>query len=205
MMKKTICIILIIILSITSFPIISSASNSDDFYCQYSGSTTASYGYKPNCTFTITQIVGDKFRGSFVATNLGSYNLSKQVEGTIYRHDYSFTCQFSIPEFYNTWFSILVHPYQGYCQCVTAGNWHFEDFEMTGTRFSFSNDEESILDDNLNIDDVKLCMNLSYFSYDVKSDRKIPDTLNSELDNLVGYDNDSLEMHNYSKKQIQTM
>ena len=72
-MKKSMCILLVIILTLTSFPIIASASNSNDFYCQYSGSTTASYGYKPNCTFTITQIVGDKFRGTFSAQNIDSF------------------------------------------------------------------------------------------------------------------------------------
>ncbi len=51
------------------------ASNADhDYYVQYSGSTDASWGYHPNCTFTVNKIVGDKFRGAFSATNLGKYN-----------------------------------------------------------------------------------------------------------------------------------
>lgn len=59
------------------YPLTVYADDSDNVYCQYTGSTTASWGYKPNCTFTVNKIVGDKFKGSFVATNLGSYNLSK--------------------------------------------------------------------------------------------------------------------------------
>lgn len=124
-MKKFLSITLSVILMLSIIPLTVYADDSDNVYCQYTGSTTTSWGYKPNCTFTVNKIVGDKFKGSFVATNLGSYNLSKQVEGTVYKSINSFTCQFSIPEYYNTWFSILVHPYQGYCQCVTAGNWHF--------------------------------------------------------------------------------
>ena len=72
-MKKSICILLVIILTLTSFPIIASASNSNDFYCQYSGSTTASYGYKPYCTFTINKIVGNRFSGTFLAQNMDSF------------------------------------------------------------------------------------------------------------------------------------
>ena len=37
------------------------ADDSDNVYCQYTGSTTANWGYKPNCTFTVNKIVGDKF------------------------------------------------------------------------------------------------------------------------------------------------
>lgn len=176
------------------------ADDSDNVYCQYTGSTTASWGYKPNCTFTVNKIVGDKFKGSFVATNLGSYNLSEQVEGTVYKDINSFTCQFSIPEYYNTWFSILVHPYQGYCQCVTAGNWHFEDFEMTGTKFSYGNDDSELGKDDIDINDVKLCMNLSNAAYDIKNNSEVPDTLKTLLDNIEGYNQNSLKIYNYTVK-----
>lgn len=179
------------------------ADDSDNVYCQYTGSTTASWGYKPNCTFTVNKIVGDKFKGSFVATNLGSYNLSKQVEGTVYKDINSFTCQFSIPEYYDTWFSILVHPYQGYCQCVTAGNWHFEDFEMTGTKFSYGNDDSELGKDDIDINDVKLCMNLSNAAYDIKNNSEVPDTLKTLLDNVEGYNQNSLKIYNYTVKTNQ--
>lgn len=77
---KILSVFMVLIILCSNFPIVANASN-NDFYAQYSGSTTASWGYKPDCTFTVNKIVGDKFKGSFVATNLGSYNLSKQVEG----------------------------------------------------------------------------------------------------------------------------
>lgn len=179
------------------------ANDSEGVYCQYTGSTTASWGYKPNCTFTVNKIVGDKFKGSFVATNLGSYNLSKQVEGTVYKDINSFTCQFSILEYYDTWFSILVHPYQGYCQCVTAGNWHFEDFEMTGTKFSYGNDDSELGKDDIDINDVKLCMNLSDAAYDIKNNSEVPDTLKTLLDNIEGYNQNSLKIYNYTVKTNQ--
>lgn len=199
-MKKFLSITLSVILMLSIIPLTVYADDSDNVYCQYTGSTTASWGYKPNCTFTVNKIVGDKFKGSFVATNLGSYNLSKQVEGTVYKGINSFTCQFSIPEYYNTWFSILVHPYQGYCQCVTAGNWHFEDFEMTGTKFSYGNDDSELGKDDIDINDVKLCMNLSNAAYDIKNNSEVPDTLKTLLDNIEGYNQNSLKIYNYTVK-----
>ena len=84
-MKKFLSITLSVILMLSIIPLTVYADDSDNVYCQYTGSTTTSWGYKPNCTFTVNKIVGDKFKGSFVATNLGSYNLSKQVEGTVYK------------------------------------------------------------------------------------------------------------------------
>ncbi len=202
-MKKFLSIILSVILMLSIIPLTVYADDSDNVYCQYTGSTTASWGYKPNCTFTVNKIVGDKFKGSFVATNLGSYNLSKQVEGTVYKDINSFTCQFSIPEYYDTWFSILVHPYQGYCQCVTAGNWHFEDFEMTGTKFSYGNDDSELGKDDIDINDVKLCMNLSNAAYDIKNNSEVPDTLKTLLDNVEGYNQNSLKIYNYTVKTNQ--
>lgn len=77
-MKKFLSIILSVILMLSIIPLTVYADDSDNVYCQYTGSTTANWGYKPNCTFTVNKIVGDKFKGSFVATNLGSYNLSKR-------------------------------------------------------------------------------------------------------------------------------
>ena len=60
-MKK----IKIIVSVILVLSVMSSAGNmlcyaqTDDFYAQYSGSTDASWGYKPNCTFTINEIVNN--------------------------------------------------------------------------------------------------------------------------------------------------
>lgn len=51
MIKRNRCLnifsfFMILIMLSSNLTIVASASNSDDFYCQYSGSTTANYGYK---------------------------------------------------------------------------------------------------------------------------------------------------------------
>ena len=56
------------------------ATDNQDILAQYTGSTTASYGFKPDCTFTINKIVNGKFRGNFSATNLGKYNIGQSVD-----------------------------------------------------------------------------------------------------------------------------
>ena len=58
---KMLVIITSLILVLNSASYISYASDSGDFFAQYSGSTEASWGYKPNCTFTVTKIVNNKF------------------------------------------------------------------------------------------------------------------------------------------------
>ena len=78
--NSTLCICLSLLLIINCAPMVALASTSSDCYAKYTGSTTASYGYKPDCTFTIDKIVDNKFRGSFSATNLGAYNVSQNVE-----------------------------------------------------------------------------------------------------------------------------
>lgn len=60
-MKKFLSITLSVILMLSIIPLTVYADDSDNVYCQYTGSTTASWGYKPNCTFTVNKIVGDKF------------------------------------------------------------------------------------------------------------------------------------------------
>lgn len=89
-MKKIISLILSIVIFTSIMPNCAFASE-QEVLAQYSGSTTASYGYKPNCTFTVNKIVNDKFRGSFSATNLGRYNISQSVKGNVYENYDSFT------------------------------------------------------------------------------------------------------------------
>ena len=84
-------------------------ASEQEVLAQYSGSTTANYSYKPNCTFTVNKIVGDKFRGSFSATNSGKYNINQSVNGKVYENYDSFTCQFSLENYYNTSFIITVY------------------------------------------------------------------------------------------------
>ena len=61
--KFFISIFLILLTFIPTSNITCYANRNDDseYYAQYSGSTDASWGYNPKCTFTINKIVGDKF------------------------------------------------------------------------------------------------------------------------------------------------
>ena len=53
-MKKILSLILSIFIVITMLPLdIVLATDNQDILAQYTGSTTASYGFKPDCTFTI--------------------------------------------------------------------------------------------------------------------------------------------------------
>lgn len=62
---KIFSIFMVLIILCSNFPMVANANN-NNFYAQYSGSTMASWGYNPDCTFTINKIVGNKFRGSFL-------------------------------------------------------------------------------------------------------------------------------------------
>mgnify|MGYP003222241798 FL=1 len=142
-MKKILSLILSIFIVITMLPLdIVLATDNQDILAQYTGSTTASYGFKPDCTFTINKIVDGKFRGNFSATNLGKYNISQSVDGPVYENYDSFTCVFSLDNYYNTSFVITVFPFEGYCECVSSGTWHFVDFRMSGTKFDFGTNSE---------------------------------------------------------------
>lgn len=103
--KKITALILSVLIFLTSIaPITVFAEDNQDALAQYTGSTTASYGFKPDCTFTINKIVDSKFRGTFSATNLGRYNISQSVKGNVYKNYDSFTCTFSLENYYNTSF-----------------------------------------------------------------------------------------------------
>lgn len=170
MTKKitTIILSIIIILNLSPFNALAEI-DSNDFYAQYSGTTQASYGYNPDCTFTITKIIDDRFTGYFSATGLGRYNINQDVKGIVYSGASSFTCIFSLSNYYNTSFVITVYPNEGYCICITSGNWHFEDFEMTGTIFSYSQNVNPITSDNFSEDDFKTSMALSVGIYSQKT------------------------------------
>lgn len=68
--KKIIAILLSLFVLITTIPTVPVFADEQDILAQYNGSTTASYGYKPNCTFTVNKIVNNKFIGRFTAMNL---------------------------------------------------------------------------------------------------------------------------------------
>lgn len=72
-MKKFLSITLSVILMLSIIPLTVYADDSDNVYCRYTGSTTASWGYKPNCTFTVNKIVNNKFIGRFSVINFEKY------------------------------------------------------------------------------------------------------------------------------------
>lgn len=174
-MKKIISLILLIVIFTSIMPNCAFASE-QEVLAQYSGSTTASYGYKPNCTFTVNKIVNDKFRGSFSATNLGKYNINQSVKGKVYDNYDSFTCVFSLENYYNTSFVITVFPFEGYCECVSSGTWHFVDFRMNGTKFEFETNSEITGNADFNESDLMMCMVLSSVAYEnkIKNTQLIP-------------------------------
>ena len=170
---KMLVIITSLILVLNSASYISYASDSGDFFAQYSGSTEASWGYKPNCTFTINKIVDNRFRGRFAASNLGSYSFNEAVEGKAYTSGNSITCIFTVKFYNNRYYSNIVatvNMLEGTCECFCVGSWHMEDFVMTGTKFSYPTNygvgsEFSAYSE----EDMKICMALSDAIYDFKS------------------------------------
>lgn len=81
--EKITALILSVLILLTSISPITVFAERQDILAQYTGSTTASYGFKPDCTFTINKIVDGKFRGNFSATNLGQYSFDKAVNGSV--------------------------------------------------------------------------------------------------------------------------
>ena len=94
MMKKIIYIILLLFFIVSFLPITIYAE--DNFYAQYSGSTQASWGYEPNCTFTVNKIVNGKFTGRFSASNIGAYSFDEAISGSVYTAGDTFTCIFTV-------------------------------------------------------------------------------------------------------------
>lgn len=166
-MKKIISFVLSVVIFTSIIPNCAFASE-QEVLAQYSGSTTASYGYKPNCTFTVNKIIDDKFRGSFSATNLGRYNINQSINGKVYNNYDSFTCVFSLENYYNTSFVITVYPLEGYCECISSGTWHFVDFRMNGTKFTFDTNSEISGNAGFDESDLVMCMLLSSTAYKKK-------------------------------------
>lgn len=180
------------------------ASNADhDYYVQYSGSTDASWGYHPNCTFTVEKIVDNRFIGEFAALNLGTYSFSEKISGKVYTSNDSFTCSFTVKFYNNRYYSNVVatvYPYEGKCECFCVGSWHLEDFTMTGTKISktYNIKPSDFEDDKLNYsqEDFNICLNSSANIYDKEfnNNSEIPDLLyNSLLENNFYVDPESTE------------
>lgn len=79
--KKITALILSVLILLTSISPITVFAEQQDILAQYSGSTTANYGYKPNCKFTLNSIKENRFRGKFAADSLGVYSFNENVSG----------------------------------------------------------------------------------------------------------------------------
>lgn len=174
-LKSFISIFLILLTFIPTSNITCYANQNDDseYYAQYSGSTDASWGYKPYCTFTVTKIVNNKFIGRFSATNLGQYSFDKAVNGSVTFGKNSFTCSFTVKFYNDRYYSNItatVDKINGTCECFCEGSWHLEDFIMTGTKFNypagFGVDSQFT---SFSENDMKICMSLSASIYGNKS------------------------------------
>ena len=189
--KSIIATLLVLNMLFIGFPKITMA-NTKQCYAQYSGSTTASWGYKPDCTFTITKIVGNRFKGTFSAQNIGKYSFSENVSGVVTKGSESFTCYFKVFFYNNMYYSNIiatVYPYEGKCECFCEGTWHLVDFIMNGTKFSNKIDPNKVIElSNYNEDDVILSMKLSNYIYGYKETVTKKNGEKKEEDVVVSYD-----------------
>lgn len=170
--KKYICIIVTILIFVNIIYLPATSFAEETTCITYTGSTTANYGYKPDCTFTINKIVGNKFRGNFSAQNIGKYSFSENVSGFVTNGNDHFTCYFKVYFYNNLYYSNIiatVYPYEGKCECCCEGTWHLVDFEMSGTKFTFNIDPNKTIDaSKYNENDMILCMKLSNYIYGYK-------------------------------------
>lgn len=196
---------MVLIILCSNFPMVANANN-NNFYAQYSGSTMASWGYNPDCTFTINKIVGNKFRGSFSAQNIGKYSFSENVSGFVTRGNDCFTCYFRVYFYNNLYYSNIiatVYPYEGKCECFCEGTWHLVDFEMTGTKFSIDIDSSKIIDSSdYNENDMILCMNLSNYIYGYKEIKTKKNGFQKKKDVVVSYDKSFKDIINHKDKDF---
>lgn len=79
--KKILYVIFSVLILIETTPTCAFAAQNND-YAQYSGATVSN-GYNVNCTFTITKIVNNRFRGAFSATGIGQYSFNENSSGLV--------------------------------------------------------------------------------------------------------------------------
>ena len=198
-MKKTISFLLSLFIIFSMMTLIENVY-ADDELISYSGSTTASWGYTPHCTFTLTNVKNSRFRGIFIASNLGNYSFSENVEGVFYSSNHSFTCIFTVNFYNNSYYSnitITAYPEEGYCDCHCVGSWHMEDFKMYGTPFLYGSNDVSITgNEYYNEDDMILCANLSAMIYDNKSKYSFVKN-NSNFLNTNNIETEDVKYYNY--------
>ena len=132
----------------------------ETYYAQYSGNAHSTWGMTPHCVFTINNIVGDKFRGTFAVSNIGNYSFNNAVEGSVYGSDSDFTCVFHVDfaQSYHSDVVITIYPLAGSAECFCVGSWHMEDFTMYGTVFDFGGNQGISNSDYYDEDDMKMCM-----------------------------------------------
>ncbi len=122
-LKIVMSLFLIVVLISVSVPF--AYGENESVIGTYTGTTTASWGYEPHCIFIINRIVDNKFRGQFIASNLGNYNINQTVEGNVYYGVKELSLSFDLSNYYNTSFNMTLFPYEGKCHCITDGSFHF--------------------------------------------------------------------------------
>lgn len=182
-MKKTISIIIsaIIIIHNILFGITVYASDTtNDYIYKYSG-VTHSNGYNVTCTLTVTQINGERFRGTFSAEGISIYSFTnKPISGNVVTGEDLITFVFQVKFYNDRYYSNVyttISPYEGTADCFCFGSWHLEDFKMTGEKQLRKEYSPSIDLANYDEDDMKLCMRFSKAAYSKNFSESVPDEI----------------------------
>lgn len=182
-MKKTISIIIsaIIIIHNILFGITVYASDTtNDYIYKYSG-VTHSNGYNVTCTLTVTQINGERFRGTFSAEGISIYSFTnKPISGNVVTGANLITFVFQVKFYNDRYYSNVyttISPYEGTADCFCFGSWHLEDFKMTGEKQLRKEYSPSIDLANYDEDDMKLCMRFSKAAYSENFSESVPDEI----------------------------
>lgn len=125
--------------------------------------------YSAYCTFTVDQMVGNRFRGSFTVTNIPIPYVNTNVEGSFVGGDKSLTFMFSDSSYYNANFVFTAKLNEGRCICqATCSQMDWDTFVLTGDAITYDYSIDSTLNANANYkeNDMKMCMFLSNSVYD---------------------------------------
>lgn len=182
-MKRTISVIIaaIIIIQNVLFGITVYANDTTNNYIyKYSG-VTHSNGYNVTCTLTVTQINGERFRGTFSAEGISIYSFTnKPISGNVVTGENLITFVFQVKFYNDRYYSNVyttISPYEGTADCFCFGSWHLEDFKMTGEKQLRKEYSPSIDLANYDEDDMKLCMRFSKAAYSKSFSESVPDEI----------------------------
>lgn len=182
-MKRTISVIIaaIIIIQNVLFGITVYANDTTNNYIyKYSG-VTHSNGYNVTCTLTVTQINGERFRGTFSAEGISIYSFTnKPISGNVVTGADLITFVFQVKFYNDRYYSNVyttISPYEGTADCFCFGSWHLEDFKMTGEKQLRKEYSPSIDLVNYDEDDMKLCMRFSKAAYSKSFSKSVPDEI----------------------------